>query len=441
MSRHYTSPTVYTSKLIYEMKQSLPLLLLILLMSNQLFAQGGTFTTNVPQPNLTEIQNYQDYKNQTQREDKEESLVLYFYPCINGRIDLRDFKKRDQAKQAGIHIPDFKKVTFPTLATSKDTVYAVGLMNSRIAGKGMVHVILISGYHTADPIYYIDENADGDYRNDQPFSFQSRKNKTYHAKVQTADKHIYEFSLYSKQQVYKAKAKQERLSRPERTFSEKHFVNNSLYASFGLTTGNGRISYDFRDTDTDYPTTYTSNYFPIGVAATVSYSYARFSLGAELRTGLMNNYSSQRHIQVLPLTADNPYLLESNHDGRPSNFLNYGLTLSYNIKTASIVSISPEIGIFKTSFLGDSYAPNRRKAPDETFEYNNKPFVSMGIAGKLALNQRSLFFIKARYEVDRFEPNGYFESLNTRTVNSNHFRVVFDLGLQWRLDKGAKTEE
>ena len=67
------------------MKQ-LILFFVLALVSSSVLAQR-----NLTEAGLAEIQEYRDFKNQDQRNDKENSLVLYFYPCLHGKIDLRDF--------------------------------------------------------------------------------------------------------------------------------------------------------------------------------------------------------------------------------------------------------------------------------------------------------------------------------------------------------------
>ncbi len=390
---------------------------------------------------------------------KEEQLVFFYYQLDQenpSNIDLRHFKKMNP--YLAENLQDSIKIDPPKTDLASDWVYAVGYVESEIKEEGVIVVMLVSEYNSANPQYFIDKNLDQNYLNDGlPFSFKASKESKKINLTHFLDKSAYNFWLLNPNQntelIWKnvkmeSDGTRENNNQKRKVKGNKPFMPISkrrphLIAKAGLFFGTGRTTYNYIDQLDGYEYSLDVNTGPKGLSTGLELQWYNVVLGAKLNLQSVYYWTPERRVVYgEPYTEiivengirrtqhfDN-YDKITNKDQFSNQMYTYELQLGYAIQFR-MLELVPYIGLGQYSFEDNYYLPNRYIEEDK-YVLENRNFISFGATLNAKVGQNSMIYVSCDQYLMNFEPNSLFNTAIPETLTNEQNQLLLGVGYAHR---------
>lgn len=389
--------------------------------------------------------------NGNERLSMQEGINFSIYPYQGTLLDLKAFQLQNPLVAA--EIPEYVEIAPPENVDLNDAAYGVAYIGIREgtdgdwrmdddAQQGWLILMLITDYSTPHPSFYIDNNMNRAFLDDEdPIRF---KRKNQHARVLLTNPETekeFEFYLVAPKELrMMVEAEGEDKEKADES-NARPFSPRKLWLGFGLHAGNAMLDYKYSLLTTGYPVTYEVSSTTKGVNLSFHYRWKNLQIGAYGGLEHIFYWSSVKTTRLgEPYTVCTPdgcvnvsnIRVDINRDRHPRLRFQTGLELSYAIPFGKFLSMGPVFNAAMLNYNPAAYVPDYAH-PEVSYDIAPTGSIEAGLLIRLNAGHREAFQIMATAYRTGFNPQGYFEEIDLAglQVTNRGFRVqlVYLFGL------------
>lgn len=361
--------------------------------------------------------------------EKKEILTKEFfinYPFTSETVDLERFQQRNP----NIDLPKSISIQLPDMTGIQDTSLLIGFLNNAAERTSHLVVLVVGNYESNAVTFFVDTNFDHNYRNDEaPFVLIGGASpKTVF--LQPDGEAPLKLKLRVPKRLNPVDQKLKELEDNAKKYKKK--INNSLSVSIGVGIGAGKLTYDYDNVASGYPTWYNVRFSDKTVSAIVSYDFPKFRIGINAAYLSSFYYTSYYNVRTgEPMGIRTGVLTERNIDDHSLGKLNLGVTLAYKLHLNRASSLNPFITYGKNIYLSDSYFSDNRPNKEISYQLSPDNFMEYGLQWEFTVgNQRALFvdFVKNQLW---WQPDNFLEGIELENLNIKHGTWKIVLGYKF----------
>lgn len=401
-------------------------------------------------------------------------VVFMYYRYSSEVLDLIHFKTL--YPEVRDLIPDKVKVNPPDLSLLEDTSYAVAYLPSGKGVPGIVVFMVVGNTQTDFPLFFVDANLDRNFRNDgEPIVFPVEKKQKELQFEQRFEGRIYTYQLnllnplnqkelpVDKFETLPAKPikmgtnneipiSRLPIGQDERRRIYSEAAENSrsydrISLQFSALMGFGKLSYNYFDPATRFPTEYGVDFNTKGFGIVVQYRIKNLKIGGYTRYENLFYWSSDKYTrlgdpyQSCYAGANNQLVCNEvdnvrrdiNRDVLPRNRFSYGLNLAYTFRLSRMLYVEPFVNVYAQNYTDKTYIADRSYREETAFLMNTQFGQEAGVMMVSDFSGRVSVIFSAALTNNGFRPSGFFDGDDVGGLRVTNFHGSFGLGTQIRL--------
>ncbi len=401
-------------------------------------------------------------------------VVFMYYRYTSEVLDLIHFKSLYPEVQN--LIPDKVKVSPPDLSLLEDTSYAVAYLPSGTKVPGIVVFMVVGNTQTDFPLFFVDANLDRNFRNDgEPIVFPIEKKQAELQFEQRFEGRIYTYQLNLLNPLGQRElaAGQSETSQPRPTSigqnsntpisqlpigqderrriyseaAESSRAYDRISLQFSVLMGFGKLSYNYFDPATRFPTKYGVDFNTKGVGFVAQYRIKNLKIGGYTRYENLFYWSSDKYTrlgdpyqscyagpnnQLVCNEVDN-VRRDINRDILPRNRFSYGLNLAYTFRLSRMLYLEPYVNLYAQQYTDKTYIADRSYREETAYLMNTQFGQEVGVMMVADFSARASVIFSAALTSNGFRPSGFFDRDDVGGLRVTNLHGSFGLGTQIRL--------
>jgi len=350
--------------------------------------------------------------------EKGEILTKEFfinYPFVSETVSLEQFQKRNP----NADLPESISIKLPDMTGIQDTSLLIGFLNNPAERLSYLVVLVVGDYESNAVTFFADTNFDHNYRNDEaPFVLVGGASpKTIF--LQPDGEAPLKLKLRVPKRLNPVDQKLKELEEDRKNYKEK--INNRLSVSIAAGIGAGKLSYDYDNLSTGYPTWYNVRFTDKTISAIVNYDFPKFRIGINAAYLSSFYYTSYYNVRTgEPRGIRTGVLTERNIDDHSLGKLHLGATLAYKFHLSRVSSLNPFFTYGKNIYLSDSYFADNR--PNKEISYTLSPdnFIEYGIQWEFTVGYQKALFVDFVINQLSWEPDNFLEGIDHENLQIKH---------------------
>ena len=332
-------------------------------------------------------------------------------------IDMREIKRKYLART----IPDQITITPPDLSKFKGTVVLIGVLNEKSPTETDILIWLAGDYYSKKVTFFVDEDYDRNFLNDgKPVVMKPGD-----------DPQLIELMPWGEEAsqwtMWLSVERDQDLAAINKLKNMQRIGDQMSIAIFGGM-DSGKLTYDYDNLDTGFPTWYHVNTTGKNIGLQLSYDFPRFRIGAGMTYQNVFFWTSYLNIRLdepeerfsavtgQTYTIPNVNTLRS-IDQHAKHRLQFAGHLTYKLPLSRTFDVQPTIGGGFITHRPSKYYPNRFRDTSQVPHDNNK-FLEGGLLFEFTSGRKKAFFAGVLVHKVWWEPTGYFESLNQQNLQT-----------------------
>lgn len=348
----------------------------------------------------------------------ENEVAFYQLTYKGANIDLRGLRALTAHK-----LPATVNITPPNLSRFDHTVVLIGITGK--VDDPELYIWLAGNYNYRNVTLFLDYNQDRDFTND---------NRPVKMKAGGGAREI-TMRVDGEPRTLNLKVPKVEVKRIEKY---KVKIANRFGVSFSGGVGSGRISYEYKDLDTGYPTWYFVKITEKNLSGAFTYDLRNATFGVS--ASFQSHYYFTSHLNVrkgdpFTITIQNRQVIKDNiernknTDIHSPNRFQYGFFAAYKIPISRSIDLQPIARWGRTSYTKPEY--NRlRNSRGQLYRLDNGSFYELGIRSEFTIGIERAVYIEVARNKNEWRPIGFLD--DTPHTNFNSESVFWKVNIGYR---------
>lgn len=360
------------------------------------------------------------------------SLDFIYFPYSGPDIRLTELKKHYPQLTA----PDRVQIIPPDLSGYGNVYVFIGLLDPSSTTMKEVVIMIVGNYLSRKLTYFVDNNMDRDYNNDQrPFSqYMGDKPELVELRPYGESSQVFDMWLSADRLQGENYIKKRKLV-------ERIRNQFSISGQVGVTAG--KLTYRYINTEIGFPTWYQVNSTGKSIGLNIDYTHEVFRVGIgaayqhmyywtsylKKRTGLPEVYTDPRTGRTFNIS--NVTTVE-NRDKHATDRLELSAKASLLIPIARIFDLQPYVKGGMVIYGQNAYTPNH-SLESVAYKEGNDYFYEFGFQVDVASGMEHAAYVGIGYNQLIWQPEGFFETIPHEDLEIEYRQLRFFLGYRFGL--------